>query len=276
MRWFVIFLFLPIIGHTQLYDVSVGAGSSMYSGDLTANTLQSYLHQLHGAADLSAAFYFSPAYCLRGHVMYSKFSGDDRYSNQDWQVERNLNFESNILEFGVQAEADLGRFFNLPSVFSYPYAFIGFSVLHFNPFTQYNGRKVALQPLGTEGQGMPGYDEKYKLMTTAVSFGLGYKYPMRNYIDLVATMSWSRANTDYLDDVSKDYVSREELSTNNGEIASLLGNKVDRETGRIRGGRYSNDWYGVGLLSLRYYFGRARNAMSHYKPGYTGHCPSKF
>ncbi len=276
MRWLVVLLFLPLVGYTQLYDISAGVGGAMYAGDLTANTLASYAHQLNPAANVSAAFYFSPAYRVRGYALIAKLSGNDAYSDLDWQRERNLNFESNIQEFGLQVEADLGRFFNLPPVRSYPYAFIGASVLHFNPLSEFNGRMVALQPLGTEGQGMPGYDPKYRLMTTAVNFGFGYKYPLMDFVDLVVTAAWRRANTDYLDDVSKNYVSNAELAENNGELASLLGNKIGRETGRTRGGKYSNDWYGVGLISLRYYFGKRRNIMSRHKSGYTGRCPSKF
>ncbi len=276
MKWLLVFLMLPFLSQAQLYDVGIGVGGAVYAGDLSSPSLEAYVRQSHAAGQISAAYYFSNAYSLRGHLMYSKLSGDDQFGVEDWQVQRDLNFETSLMEVGVQIEADFGRFFNLPIGISYPYGFIGMTVLHFNPMTYYNGSKIALQPLGTEGQGMQGYDAKYSLMTTAFNFGLGYKYPVRDYVDLVFSLAWRRTATDYLDDVSKNYVSREELSANNGEIAALLGNKINRETGRVRGGKYSKDWYGVGLISLRYYLGKDRKRMRRHKPGYTGSCPSKF
>ena len=69
-----------------------------------------------------------------------------------------------------------------------PYVTGGAAVFTFNPKAEYNGEWVALQPLGTEGQGLPQYPDrkKYSLIRW-LHFGVVFQ--MRQLllsIDLIA------------------------------------------------------------------------------------------
>jgi hypothetical protein len=86
-------------------------------------------------------------------------------ANNYYQVTRNLGFASSIYEVSAQFEFNFLPYTTIPyssmnakHKFS-PYLMAGFGVFHFNPFAKYNGEKVFLQPLGTEGQGYPEYPD---------------------------------------------------------------------------------------------------------------------
>jgi len=96
--------------------------------------------------------------------MIGKVSSDDKYSklNQD----RNLNFQSQLMEVQLGAEYDIINSYEHTIV---PYIFAGVAGFHFNPYTLDSANnKVYLQPLGTEGQGFYLGRKKYGLTQLSI------------------------------------------------------------------------------------------------------------
>jgi hypothetical protein len=91
-----------------------------------------------------------------------------------------------------------------------PYVFVGVAVYHFNPYAyDTTGKKVYLQPLSTEGEGLPQYPgrKEYALTQLAIPFGGGIKFRITDRVVLAYEIGMRKLFTDYLDDVSNTYVS---------------------------------------------------------------------
>ncbi|HVG11800.1 MAG TPA: DUF6089 family protein, partial [Flavisolibacter sp.] len=164
---------------------------------------------------------------------------------------RNLNFESKISEFSLLGEFNV---FNLENIRWTPYAFGGIAIYHFNPSTfDSSGIKYYLQPLSTEGQGLPGYDTKpYALTQFAVPFGGGIKYAISDNVRLGFEVGMRKLFTDHLDDVSTSYADAADLLAAKGPKAVELayrgdeapsGNPQYPAKGAQRGGATQKDWY---------------------------------
>lgn len=94
-----------------------------------------------------------------------------------------------------------------------PYGIIGVGMFKFNPQTQYvspNGNKrwVDLEPLRIEGQGMEEYPDRprYKLMQLEIPIGGGVKWYVKENMYLGFEILHRKTFTDYVDDLSQDYI----------------------------------------------------------------------
>jgi hypothetical protein len=145
-----------------------------------------------------------------------------------------------------------------------PYTFFlqgGIAGFHFNPKAKYQGKWYALQPLGTEGQGVIPEKKLYRKYALGFPFGIGAKFTMTPRILFGIEINLIPTQTDYLDDVSTTYVSPILLEQTHGEMAKnlsnrtmdLSGNTIDR-TGTDRGNAGSKDWYSIGMLVVSYRF----------------------
>ena len=149
-------------------------------------------------------------------------------------------------------------FFNLYNINWSPYAFAGLAVYRFNPYVIDSGQKVFLQPLSTEGQGLPGSRLKpYQLTQLSIPFGGGIKVNLSDNFRLGVEMGLRRLFTDYLDDVSGFYPDAAELLAAKGPKAVQLSYRGDEVPGERpgypdvgfpakgveRGGPSKKDWY---------------------------------
>ena len=90
-----------------------------------------------------------------------------------------------------------------------PYFFAGLAVFHYNPYAyDANRNKVYLKPLSTEGEGVAGYPDRkqYSLTQMAIPFGGGIKFALTDNIRIGLEVGLRKLFTDYLDDVSKNYI----------------------------------------------------------------------
>ena len=89
---------------------------------------------------------------------------------------------------------------------------------------------VFLQPLSTEGQGLPGYTgQPYKLTQLAIPFGGGLKFAINDDFRIGVEVCMRKLFTDYLDDVSTNYADPVDLFNAKGVLAVALsyrGNEV--------------------------------------------------
>lgn len=257
--------YISIFSLSAQVELGLKLGGSVYFGDLSSSVMQAY-----GQTDLAYGAYgrgaVSDVGFLSFYVQRSKIKGSDvNTANQS----RNLSFQSNVLELGGTFE----YYFLGTNRLVQPYLFAGMSVFNFNPKTYYNGQLVELQPLGTEGQGLPGYDEKYNLTRFALPFGIGAKMPIGQYLIVGVELSTRATFFDHLDDVSGNYVNYYTLrdgrdlagSNGNGALAAALGNRkneylgvsdpLDEPSGGVRGNPARNDWFQSFSISVGYRLG---------------------
>ena len=206
------------------------------------------------AIAVSFAHRFGPRYTLTASFMYGGLRGSDAESadqsdtkNGVYRYQRNLSFRNRIKELSLVASIDL--FENQATYISRvawtPYAFAGLSVFHHNPQAQVPdvdvngnplsnaGEWVDLQPLGTEGQHSKldkedvNYGIKpYKRIQPAIPFGIGARFRLNQVLDIAAEFGFRYLFTDYIDDVSQNYVDLDKLKSDLARSMSYRTNEV--------------------------------------------------
>ena len=196
----------------QNIHVAAFAGLSNYQGDLQSKKFT--FDQSHVALGGGLLYEMTDNLFARLAFTYCQVSADDKKGKN---TDRNLSFNSHIYELQLGAEYDLLNNYERALV---PYAFFSIAVFNFNP-TAVNktGKTVALQPLGTEGQGFYLGRKKYALTQLAIPFGGGLKLAINENVRIRGEIGLRYLLTDYLDDVSNTFADKANLLTNNGQLA---------------------------------------------------------
>ncbi len=272
--------------NAQYMDVGLLGGVSNYQGDLAPKTLWASVGQSHAVVGAFARYNFNNVLATKISFSHGTIEGADYLSNDASRQKRNLHFSSKITEVALRGEINLFGYTpsNLFSDFS-PYIFGGVALFKFNPQTEYLERWVDLQPLGTEGQGMDGYAERYDLVQVAIPFGGGLKYNISEEWTLGLEIGLRKTFTDHLDDVSGHYVNYNELLLANGTEAASLADRTGEffgteprlvESGTlIRGNAANKDWYLFANLTVSYNFVFKGIYTSSVTSRHLG-CPKKF
>ncbi len=180
-----------------------------------------YLNDLNGKyTQMSTTAYFGGMYQdfvgVRLEFTLGSVRGSDQVlegataSNTMLRYDRNLNFFSTITEAAMVGEFHPLRLFEKePSTLS-PYIMAGLGWFKFKPQGNINGRVIDLQPLRTEGQGFAEYKDRemYRLSQANVPFGFGLKYEISSMFNVRVEAMHRFLFTDYLDDVSTNYIDR--------------------------------------------------------------------
>jgi hypothetical protein len=192
---------------------------------------------------------FTQYFALRGSVNYMYLQESDAKSYSSGRHSRNLSFRTNIYEATVVTEFRIVNF-NIntksrKSSWEY-YLFGGVGGFYFNPKAKYKGKNVALRPLTTEGQGLLPGTKPYADFALALPIGGGLRYGYGYSSSFYLEIGYRVTNTDYIDDVSTSYYSREELLINRGRVSAAMsytGTDPGYPAGRDRGNRFNNDSY---------------------------------
>jgi hypothetical protein len=218
------------------------------------------------AANFNWLHYVAEKFALRTSFTYGKVAGDDKLTQEMFRNNRNLNFESVIIEgsFGFEwqfLKEKIGNIYNVKSptgkklgMRSFSLGFYmttGIAGFYYNPIgTGPSGEKVPLKPLSTEGQGFPGGAEPYSNFGLAIPVGFGMRKSINRTIGWKLELTHRFTFTDYIDDVSTVYYSRGYLAQNVSPQAAYfsnpeLGNLWDAVTrpGQQRGDPTDNDGY---------------------------------
>lgn len=148
---------------------------------------------------------------------------------------RNSNFRSKLTELMLLAEV-------YPTVLIEndpddvwlklrPYATIGVGGFKFNPQGQHplTGEWVDLKPLRTEGQGLVPGREEYGLTQLNIPMGFGVKYFLTETFHVSLEVLHRKTFTDYIDDVSTNYVEEDvfynNMSPAQAALAVTMANK---------------------------------------------------
>jgi len=177
---FILGLSMSMGANAQYLEYGLGVGGAVYWGDLNTPDFNTNLRNTKFAAQGMAKLNFSKYFAAKANLLVGKLAGDDSRSFIDWQKQRNLNFESTLIELAVLGEFHVfGYNFGEENPIS-PYVTAGVGGFYFNPTTIYQGDKIELQPLGTEGQGLPGRGAKYSRVALSVPFGAGAKFQIKH------------------------------------------------------------------------------------------------
>ncbi len=265
MKYYLFLLLLiPYKGKSQQWMAEAMAGVSSYNGDLTQSAVAS--NRLGPCAALNIKYNSPYFWSLRAGISYGRISGDDNKNKDEGLQSRNLSFKSHVIELSVCGELAV---VDPELYYSYPYIFGGVGVFHFNPYTTDNeNKKIFLQPLGTEGQGLSDYPsrKKYSLFQLSIPFGAGWKFNYRDKYEISYEFGYRLLFTDYLDDVSKTYVPLENLAAGNGPKAAELSYRKKTpfmEAGEARGNSKVKDMYFFSGFKIAAKIGKNRHERSY-------------
>ena len=278
MKFFKIALLaflMPLSLAAQHLEGGIFLGASTYYGDLDTDDF--HFQGTHFGYGLVARYNVNDYVSIRGSILGGEFTGDDSRNNSDVLRERNLSFRSSVAEFALVPEFNILGYNPYDRIFS-PYVFAGIAAFRFNPETVLDGQTYQLQPLGTEGQGMPGRPTRYSLTEFSIPLGAGVKFSMTEYWNISFEVGYRVTFTDYIDDVSTTYVDRNDLIAVNGEIAADLANRTAELTGsdpvnlpgETRGNPNQNDRYVFTGITMTY------NFLDGFGGGKRYGCPTNF
>lgn len=211
-----VFIFIAATATGQNLHINLFGGVSNYNGDLQPKKLT--LKGVQPAFGAGLLYEITDRFTARLMFTHGTLKAAD--ANSTYNKDRNLSFSSSINEASLGIEYDI---LNIYETSITPYLFAGVAVYHFNPSAiDSNGAKVALQPLGTEGQGFYLNRKKYSLTQLSLPFGGGIKLALTPNMRLRVEAGVRKTFTDYLDDVSQTYADMNELLVNNGPKAVEL------------------------------------------------------
>lgn len=259
---FLCFLFLLLSSQfikAQGLQVEVNGGIANYQGDLQGKRFT--LSNSKAAFGAGLSYILNNHFSIRGIAGYMHIAANDKNNTKATGIAyRNLNFTSRVLEAQLALEYYL---FNLQERNFSPYIFAGIAAFHFNPYSFDSlGNKVFLRPLSTEGQGLAAYPESkpYKTRQVAIPFGAGLKLSLSPDISVALELNIRKTFTDYLDDVSMNYVDSALLMAAKGPKAvafayhghEIHGAPPYPAAGAQRGNPKIKDWYYTTLLRLQF------------------------
>ena len=241
----------------RYFSAGVTFNALNYYGDLApkANQFSTDISFTRPAFGITLSQRLGPRYSITAGLMYGTLRGADFTSadvNDDtsgkYRFYRNLSFRNRIKELSLVASFDLfeNQATYLSRVNWTPYAFGGVAVFHHNPqavapATDLNGQPLAeagqwvnLRDLGTEGQyaellptdanhGI----EPYKLIQFSIPMGVGVRFKVHDVVDFSAELGFRYLFTDYVDDVSANYV---DLGVLDSELARALSYRSNELT----------------------------------------------
>ncbi len=250
--------FIPMITAAQNFHFSGRFGLAGYRGDLKAHPIT--LSQLDLMGSIGARYDFTEHIAGRSYITYGKLHAADSKGTTAMQ-QRNLGFETKLLDW------ELGGQYNILDLNEHwwtPYVFAGIGFYHFNPYTKDAvNDKVYLKELSTEGQGFIAGVDNYKLTQFSIPFGFGGDYSLNEDMRVGLEFGYRKIFTDYLDDVSTNYVDQTALLNAKGQTAVNFAWRGDEyngaaypAAGTVRGNPGTKDgYYYVALtFTIRYFF----------------------
>lgn len=251
-------LLVSLLGYptlnAQSTELGLMGGFSLYSGDLSEKEFGLYFENFKPAFGIFGRFNLNRTISLRLGVSHGQVNEENPSRSSDTYIR---NFRSDITEFALTGELNLFRLGRTSNFQLIPFIYGGGAVFNFRPETEFDGNWIELQPLGTEAQGLPGYEAPYKLTQFALPMGLGVKLNMGNWA-MSFEFGGRKTFTDHLDDISSQEVGYRDVLEGNGELAATISNPTvdsgEQNTTYRRGGPY-DDWYYIGGVTVSFFIG---------------------
>ncbi len=261
---FILLILCIASGTAQGIDVKLYGGASYYLGDLAPYTNNLSFSKGRAVGGVSVSLPLAKEVTITGRLMHGSIEGTDELARSYNRLRRNLSFRSPLTEISVTTEVYMSEI--LPFVKKWGvdlYIYSGISVFKFNPRTLYEGEWIDLQPLGTEGQGVVEFGgiPKYNLVQVGIPLGAGIEFHLTDRMTLGFEVAPRLTFTDYLDDVSSNYVDYDRQVEVQGLVVANLANRIaeferandptltqshpfpTHYPGYVRGDPTDNDWY---------------------------------
>lgn len=250
--------------NAQYLEMGMSAGAANYLGDLAPSKVFTSVGDSRFVYGALVRYNCNDWLTMRASFHHGSIIGDDANSNNtENRKKRNLSFQSTIEEFSLMGEINLFGYRPYEKGRSIaPYFFGGLAVFRFNPQAEYEGVWYDLQPLGTEGQGLPGNPAPYALTQVAIPLGAGLKIALSKHLNLGIETGLRKTFTDHLDDVSGTYPDLDLLAETRGPLAAQLSwrsGELNPDAnaplaGNGRGDAADLDWYLFSGVTLSYNF----------------------
>ena len=262
----------PFVSMGQVNELGGTIGLSYYIGDL--NPYKHFPKDKKLAYGLVYRHNVSNRIAFRLQGLTSMLQSYDSNSSDTLQQMRNLSFRARLIEASLLLEINFfpyrtrgrqgGRQWT-------PFIFAGIAYFRASPQAQLDDTWYDLQQLGTEGQGSSAGGEVYPVDHMAVPFGGGVKLNAGR-IDFQLEWGMRRTWTDYIDDVSGNYVDNAILAFENGPLAATFADRSGVEdaipgyenTGRARGDANTRDWYVYSGLTITYILSKFSDCEEQY------------
>ncbi len=246
----------------QTLELGAFVGGANYQGDLASSEFNVLRQQTKFGVGGFLRYNFNDQLSLRLQILSTDLVGEDSLSSFTAIQQRNLRFFSPLLDASLRVEwHPLATIFESESIAS-PYIALGGSFFTFNPQAEFQGITYELQPLRTEGQGVPGYNvERYELYNFSALLGGGVKFKLNEDFTIGLEVTAHYTFTDYLDDVSSTYADYRDLLVANGATSANIAYQTDNffgtdETspgrGIVRGNPNNNDFFLTGGITISY------------------------
>lgn len=283
------------------YPLELGfhLSSSQFLGDLggtsglgRAFVYDTDIESTRPAIGISTRYSVGGHYSFRLDFSYVYLSGNDRFAGEDFSATqkeesagwfrfyRNLQFRNQLFEiapmfqytpFNIKLSGNLytKEKENRLSI----YGLIGTGVLFHNPQAYYEGEWVNLRPLHTEGQDWVEGRPHYGVAQFFIPLGIGVQWDHDHNFVLSIELRHQITFTDYLDDVSTNYISPKLFEANLSPEQALLAQSLarrsaeqdpDEQYGYIsapeeqRGNPSNNDSYYLLSVRLAFYLKKSR------------------
>jgi Domain of unknown function (DUF6089) len=254
----------------QYNSVGVSLSAMNYFGDITPKPSIPSLRFGATRPSLGVSFThrFTPRISARAALSYGRITGDDTKAadkndpDAKYRYNRNMSFRNDIAELSVVGIFDLipnrNTYIKRPDLV--PYVFGGVAGYVGNPkglvgqngLGLSEGSYVALQPLKTEGK-------SYSKGGIAIPFGAGARYKINKSFDIGLEVGFRKTFSDYLDDVSTNYIDQASLGSNAAKYfggANVISTSGEFSSfnlpGSQRGKSDEDDWYVTTGLTLNY------------------------
>jgi hypothetical protein len=208
----------------QKNEFGLEGGAAGYLGDINKNELFSFS---------GSSFRFFYRYNKNNRISYSLGystgtirASDSKYGTSENQIERNLDFTSQINEISGLMEINYFPYVsgNMSKKFT-PYLFYGITLFQFSSTTELDGVEYKLRSVGTEGQGLAGGEKAYAPFGIAIPFGLGTRLRLGKQYNLNTSFGYRFTSSDYIDDIGGDYPDLNQLQEEKGEFAGTLSDR---------------------------------------------------
>jgi len=253
----------------QRKEIFFGIGATNFLGDLGGlnkiGTDYSFIDLewlvTRPSGHIGFRYRFRPWFLTKSILQYGILKGDDALTQEPSRHYRNLLVRTHLIEFSQHLEfiifnnESFGKRYKIHGLKgaknknTLVYLFSGFSLFAYIPQGPGDGGWTNLRPLNTEGQGLPGGPNPYKLINYGIPFGVGCKIGLDALWRLSFELSYTKTFTDYLDDVSSVYYDNAAIESAYGSTSAYFADPSSGEfanwtdPGEMRGDSKQKDAY---------------------------------
>lgn len=215
-----VFSCMPLASYSQRGgEIGVQGGGSYYLGDLN---LYKHFYSPHFNVGGFVKYHLNSRYVLRLGGVYTRLSANDADFNNDFQLLRDREFETSLVEVSAQFE------------------------IHFLPYLIGDVKRQSFTPYLQTGISAYIANSAQDVIGVAIPIGFGVKKNIKPQLVLGVEWTMRKTFSDYLDSVSG-----EDLSVYDPNYGMPMSEATRHKQ---TGFSYNKDWYSLASVTLSYTF----------------------